>query len=120
MTYFIVIPLFAAWLAVCLGVSLMLRIRSPEWRGRRYFFHASLWSSVGIVVANILLITGLDLGLQLMNNGGDSEGVFQTLSRLVWAVSAFLGPLVVSVAGWAVGIVVVLAIAHWKVQHATG
>ena len=112
MTYFVVLLLFLAWLVVSFIALIVLRVKWPEWRGRFYFFHAVLWSSLGILVANALLIVGLWLGFPLIDSSNNPQSIFQNLVRAVWGVSAIIGPLLASAGGWGIGILVGLVVAY--------
>lgn len=120
MAYFIVLPAFLAWLFIAFGVLLALRIRAPSWRGRPYVFHASLWASIGVLLANALLVACLALGVGLLSSGTEAEAQRpgQGLFQVVWGALAILGPFLASAIGWGLGLLVGVLVAHGRHQSA--
>jgi hypothetical protein len=117
MAYFIVLPLFFAWLIVSFIALTVVRVKAPEWRGRNYLFHASIWSSVGVLAANAFLIASLWFGANFIGASSGNEATLQNFARIVWGVAAILGPLFASAIGWFVGMLVGLVIAHGRIQN---
>lgn len=121
-TYFIVFSAFVGWLLVAFALLLALRLKARGWSGRPYVFQAVLWASIGVLVANALLVALLALGVGLFPSGPEAEAqsLGQGLLRFVWGALAILGPFLASAVGWFAGLFTGLFIAHGRLRNAAG
>ena len=98
------------------ATTLVLRAKAPKWRGRPYVGHAFLWATVGMVLANALLIATLCLGATLMPAMAQREGFIPSAIRLIWVAAAVLGPFFASLGGWLFGLAAGLLIASGRAR----
>ena len=101
MAYFFILPAFIVWLIIGMVSLAALRTR-PIYP---YAWRILLWSSVGFVIANVLFMIAV-AGAAVLVGPGPAEAE-RTAGRdalqLFFGLSAVVGPILASLAGWAVG-----------------
>ena len=115
MAYFFILPAFVIWLLFALGAVGLTKSASPLAAAYPYVWRVSLWASIGVLVANALLIALLALGfVALEGTGGDPAN--DAPIRFIFGLSAVVGPILVSAAGWFTGALLGTYLAHRHVS----
>jgi cell division protein FtsX len=89
----------------------------PEWRGRGYLFHASIWSSVGAVMANILFLVSFESSLDHIFHILNNDSPLHFLGVVVFGMTTIFGPFVATAIGWLVGLLAGLAFARGRIKN---
>jgi len=99
MPYFILLPIFIAWVlifAVVMAIAQSVPSLIPL---RPYVKHVGIWSSIGTLIANVILILLLILGAQAIDGLKDGSSIRASL-QVIWGASALIGPFAISALGW--------------------
>lgn len=120
MTYFVVLPVFLVWLASGLIAITVLRAKAPAWSGIALVVHVFLWSTLGVILANALLIAVLALGASHVPEASASSSVAQDVLRMLWGMLSILGPFAASALGWLFGVMVGIGLGCWRIRKARG
>lgn len=101
MTYFFILPAFVVWLII--GVAFLVFVRTRPLYP--YAWRVVLWSSVGFVITNVLLLIVVAGAMALM--GPAPAEAERTMGRdalqLIVGLGAFVGPVFASLLGWVAG-----------------
>ena len=113
MPYFILIPVFLGWLLIC-GIA----TTASKWMAslrpwRSYVVQVCVWSTVGILIANSVLVLLLAQGIQALDALRDGTTIRSGL-QVAWGLGALLGPFAVSALGWMGGVCFGLYLAHQR------
>ena len=104
MAYFLILPAFVLWLLVAAAGILATRLIPRLAPIYPYALRASLWASVGTVVANAVLIGLLALGMGVLEPTA-SQSTAQDAAQMAWGLTALGGPVIASALGWLGGFV---------------
>lgn len=113
MPYFILVPVFLGWLLIC-GIATTAGKRMASLRPwRSYVVQVCIWSTVGILIANSVLILLLAESIQALPELQDGTTIRYGL-QVAWGLGALFGPFAVSALGWMGGVCFGLYLGHQR------
>lgn len=115
MAYFLIFPAFCGLLLIVSGLSVLVARSVPAFSvAYPYVWRIVLWASVGLIAANIVLVTFLALGFFALGDGMAPASAGYGAFQLLWALTAIVGPVIASAFGWLVGAVFGLGLAYHR------
>lgn len=103
MAYFIILPAFILWLVIA-SIALVVVRRSRRYpHAFSYAWRFCLWSTIGFVVANVLLVGILAGAFILMGPASGERTIGRDALQLIVGIGGMVGPILASLAGWLAG-----------------
>jgi hypothetical protein len=117
MAYTIILPFLLTWIVFSVIVLILVRCLARGWSGRAYLFHVFVWSSIGVIAANLSFLASFGFFFDFISRASQHRGFNDFLAPLVLGSTAIFGPLVVSFIGWLFGIWLGLVVAYLRDRH---
>jgi hypothetical protein len=100
MAYFIILPAFIVWLIVGAIALLVIRANGRLSHSFPYAWRFYLWSTIGFVIANVLLVIVVAGGAALLEPGSEERTFGRDAVQLMVGLGGIVGPIPASVIGW--------------------
>ena len=95
MPYFFVVPAFLVWLLIAGSATLAARSLPSLAPVYPFVWRISLWSTLGFIAGNLVLIALLWLGFAAIGPSPTQPSTAHGAAQVAWVVSALLGPVLV-------------------------